>query len=177
MPVPSPAPSAGMDFYKCASVDASNSTWKGYKAMQDPVTHTYSFESTVTSGLTYSSPVPAVGSIYNSDCSIRAILYHTAKVYLRDLPFSTDMEDTVVHDTPIASGGSVSISNGSLLFPSSGTNYIKYAGLARQPSIFSIVFWMKYGENNSSNNVPVLWGNELNESQTSYVRIPYEGTL
>lgn len=53
-----------MDFYKCASVDTVNHTWTGYKAVLN--SGVYSFESTVTSGLTYGSGyTPAVGSIYD----------------------------------------------------------------------------------------------------------------
>ena len=51
------------DFYKCASVDTVNSTWTGYKAVLS--NGAYTFESTVTSGLTYGSGfTPEVGQIY-----------------------------------------------------------------------------------------------------------------
>ena len=121
--------------------------------------------------------MPVPGLVYNADCSIQAILYHTVLNYFRNLPFSSNYEDTILHDTPISFDGEYSITNGSLEFPSSGANYIKYAGLAQQPGIFSIVFWIKYGEDNESNNTPVMFGNDLNESQTSFFRFPYAGTF
>lgn len=61
------------DYYKCASVDASNSTWTGYKALlADGV---YSFESNSTSGLTYSVVTPEVGKVYDSSALVKASLY------------------------------------------------------------------------------------------------------
>ena len=53
------------DYLKCATVTSGGSTWTGYKAvLSDGV---YSFESTVTSGLTYGAGfVPQVGKIYTN---------------------------------------------------------------------------------------------------------------
>ncbi|MBE6376686.1 MAG: LamG domain-containing protein [Lentisphaerae bacterium] len=57
--------SSGMDFYKCSSVDTSAKTWAGYKAvLADGV---YSFEETVTEGLSYTIITPAVGNVYTAD--------------------------------------------------------------------------------------------------------------
>ena len=57
------------DFYKCASVDASNKTWTGYKAvLADGV---YSFEDAVTEGLIYGGGLtPAVKGIYDDGALI-----------------------------------------------------------------------------------------------------------
>lgn len=64
---------SSMDFYKCASV--SSGTWTGYKAVFDSVSGTYSFEQSVTSGLTYTSVTPSVGKVYADGALIRAVLY------------------------------------------------------------------------------------------------------
>ncbi|MDD3153488.1 MAG: LamG domain-containing protein [Victivallaceae bacterium] len=57
------------DYYRCASVDTTAQTWTGYKAvLTDGV---YSFESTVTTGLTYTSVVPVVNSIYTADALVK----------------------------------------------------------------------------------------------------------
>lgn len=58
-----------MLFYKCASVDTANKTWTGYKAVStDGI---YSFEETVTEGLTYGTAfTPSVDKIYNADVTV-----------------------------------------------------------------------------------------------------------
>lgn len=59
----------GGTFYKCASVNATDKTWTGYKAvLADGI---YIFEDAATAGLTYGVAfIPAVGSIYNADATI-----------------------------------------------------------------------------------------------------------
>jgi hypothetical protein len=64
---------SSMDFYKCASVDATAKTWTGYKAVfADGV---YSFEESVTSGLTYTAITPVIGRVYTADalCEIKKL--------------------------------------------------------------------------------------------------------
>ena len=63
------------DYYKCATVNAQHQTWTGYRAVQDPVTHVYSFEATVTGGLTYSVVTPEVGKVYADGALIEANLF------------------------------------------------------------------------------------------------------
>lgn len=55
-------------YYKCASVDTTAKTWTGYKAVLS--NGVYTFETTITSGLTYTSVVPVVGDIYNDNALI-----------------------------------------------------------------------------------------------------------
>ena len=45
-------------------------TWSGYKAVFDSTAGTWSFESGVTSGLTYTSVTPIVGGIYSADALV-----------------------------------------------------------------------------------------------------------
>ena len=53
------------EYYRCASVDTAAKTWTGYKAvLTDGV---YAFDTTVTTGLTYTSVTPVVGNIYTVD--------------------------------------------------------------------------------------------------------------
>lgn len=58
------------EYYKCASVDTSAKTWSGYKAVFDSTAGTWSFESGVTAGLTYTSVTPVVGVIYTKDALV-----------------------------------------------------------------------------------------------------------
>ena len=53
------------EYYRCASVDTSAKTWTGYRAVLNE--GVYTFEDTVTTGLSYTSVIPQVGSIYSSD--------------------------------------------------------------------------------------------------------------
>jgi len=56
---------SGINFYKCASIDTTNHTWTGYKAVIDTETGAWSFESIITNGLTYNNfPVPSIDSVY-----------------------------------------------------------------------------------------------------------------
>ena len=64
------------DFYKCASVNTANNTWTGYKAVLSG--GSYTFEATVTSGLTYGAGfTPAVGNVYSEDTRIQAAKLYT----------------------------------------------------------------------------------------------------
>ena len=65
------------EYYKCASVDTSANTWSGYKAVFDSSTGTWSFESDVTAGLTYTSVTPIVGGIYSADALVIVSLLYT----------------------------------------------------------------------------------------------------
>ena len=67
--------SNSMNFYKCASVDTTLSTWTGYKAIQDQTTNIYTFEETITSGLTYNNIIPLTGNVYSNNALIKANLY------------------------------------------------------------------------------------------------------
>lgn len=55
----------------------SGSTWSGYKAVFDSGTGTWSFESDVTEGLTYTSVTPVVGVIYTIDALVTVASVYT----------------------------------------------------------------------------------------------------
>ena len=52
-------------------------TWSGYKAVFDSAAGTWSFESDVTEGLTYTSVTPIVGGIYSADALVIVSLLYT----------------------------------------------------------------------------------------------------
>lgn len=62
--------SSGIDFFKCASVNTTDKTWTGYKAVL--VEGIYIFDDTATAGLTYGTGyTPAVGDIYNQIATVK----------------------------------------------------------------------------------------------------------
>lgn len=75
IPVTNESSGAVASYYKCASVDTSAKTWSGYKAVFDSSTGTWSFESGITDGLTYTIVTPQVGSTYNADATLTVMLH------------------------------------------------------------------------------------------------------
>lgn len=71
LPVPDNGIKVGeaAEYYKCASVDTTAKTWTGYKAVL--TNGVYTFEETVTAGLTYGLVVPEVGGIYTDGTLVR----------------------------------------------------------------------------------------------------------
>ena len=60
---------SGTGFYKCSSVDNTNKTWTGYKAVLND--GAYSFEGTATTGMTYGNGLtPVVDGIYDSEALV-----------------------------------------------------------------------------------------------------------
>ena len=57
-------------FSDVSSASTGSKTWSGYKAVFDSGAGTWSFESGVTSGLTYTSVTPTVGGIYSADALV-----------------------------------------------------------------------------------------------------------
>ena len=55
-------------------------TWSGYKAVFDSTAGTWSFESDVTAGLTYTSVTPIVGGIYSADALVIVSLLYDGTV-------------------------------------------------------------------------------------------------
>ena len=71
LPVPDNGIKVGeaTEYYKCASVDTVNKTWTGYKAVLTD--GFYSFEETVTEGLTYGAAfTPVIGLIHDAACTM-----------------------------------------------------------------------------------------------------------
>ena len=78
------------DFYKCASVDTEAQTWTGYKAVFDSGAGTWSFESNVTEGLTYTSVTPEIGGIYSADALVIVSLLYSGTPVLTSPTGMTD---------------------------------------------------------------------------------------
>lgn len=85
------------EYYKCASVDASAKTWTGYKAVFDSGAGTWSFESGVTSGLTYTSVTPEIGGIYSADAlaRIQSLYQGEPSGLVFRAPLASDLVDIV----------------------------------------------------------------------------------
>lgn len=121
---------SSMEFYRCASVNTSAKTWTGYKAvLEDGV---YSFEETVTDGLSYTIITPEVGKVYTADALIVVDYVYTGmpEAYL-DLPLTTDYDGTLNGvATNFSSGvvGNLSFIDGALNFPG-GDSYLNLPGV------------------------------------------------
>ena len=63
------AGSYSISFYKCASVDAANQKWTGFKVIF--ANGVYSFAKNLTYDLSYSSVVPVIGGIYSENALIK----------------------------------------------------------------------------------------------------------
>ena len=85
------------ELYKCASVDTTNGTWTGYKALYDAATRTYSFDTVVTEGLQYFDIKPSIGNIYTEDALviIKSLWQGEPSGCIFHAPFSNDLIDTV----------------------------------------------------------------------------------
>ena len=81
------------EYYKCASVDTSAKTWSGYKAVFDSTAGTWSFEDTVTEGLTYTSVTPIVGGIYSPDALVTVSMLYDGTVTLPGCVFYAELKD------------------------------------------------------------------------------------
>lgn len=87
--------SASDSFYKCDSVDKKNKTWTGYKAVLSD--EGYSFEETLTEGLTYDSALtpPAPKGIYNDGALVQVSkLYRRSFIPDNGLVFYAPLHDS-----------------------------------------------------------------------------------
>lgn len=74
----------------------STNTWSGYKAVFDSGTGTWSFESDVTAGLTYTSVTPIVGGIYSADALVTVSMLYDGTVTLPGCVFYAELKDATV---------------------------------------------------------------------------------
>lgn len=152
-------------------------TWDGYKAVLVDGVHT--FESTVTTGLSYGTGfTPVIGTIYNSDATvIVSRLWSGAEADLiAYFPFSTDTTDTIASFTPKDTQGAT-IVDGWLNFQSGETNYLRFDPISgAELTEFTVALKVKVYEY-KYNGAVVLLGTSLNESQTSFFSFPSETEL
>lgn len=81
-------------------------TWSGYKAVFDSGTGTWSFESGVTAGLTYTSVTPIVGGIYSADALVTVSMLYDGTVTLPGCVFYAELKDNT---TELKSGQTLTI--------------------------------------------------------------------
>ena len=70
---PASGGSGGADYYRCVSVSSGGSTWTGNRAVLSG--GSYSYESAVTSGLSFGAVTPEVGKTYTDGALVIATLY------------------------------------------------------------------------------------------------------
>ena len=131
------------DFYKCASVNTSNQTWTGYKAIL--VNGAYNFQQTVTSGLSYGDGfIPIVDKIYTDGAlAIISGLYS-------GLPIA-DIFDATLTSSQTVSGETIIVFDGNVSFNVTQNGiagaYLDYGCLKYPltdiPSAFTLAGWIK----------------------------------
>lgn len=101
------------------------STWSGYKAVFDPSAGTWSFESDVTEGLTYTGLTPVVNKIYTADTTIQlayiklaGILNDETVKFLLYPKSSGTLEDISAggNGVTVTNTGSVAVENNRIVF-------------------------------------------------------------
>lgn len=100
-------------------------TWSGYKAVFDSTTGTWSFESDVTEGLTYTGLTPVVNKIYTADTTIQlayiklaGILNDETVKFLLYPKSSGTLEDISAggNGVTVTNTGSVAVENNRIVF-------------------------------------------------------------
>lgn len=141
--------SCGCTYYKCASVDVSAKTWSGYKAVQQE-NGGYTFEETVTTGLTYTTITPVVDSIYSADCMILVgymVPADTAEIPTADLFYYLPLKTDIVTDT----GATTYAGTGTLTFTTEqgiqcalfdGSQFLRTTNVTDQNNM-TVSFWAK----------------------------------
>lgn len=140
----------GCDFYLCTSVGSG--TWKGRKAvLTDGV---YVFESTETTGLSYSAVRPEVGNIYSADALV-TVSYVYGQMPQNGLKFYAPLKTSFVAETGQQLDNELCQNLESVLFqnvdgvpcavfPNEGElSYVFYTGDYNFNSPLTISFWSK----------------------------------
>ena len=103
----------------------STNTWSGYKAVFNPTDGTWSFEDTVTEGLSYIGITPVVGKIYSADTTIQVgyikldgILNDETVKFLLYPKLNGTLEDvsTGGNGVTVTNTGSVAVENDRIVF-------------------------------------------------------------
>lgn len=171
------------DYYKCASVDTTEHTWRGYKATLS--NGVYTFAQSATSHLTYdpAKTVPVVNHIYTNGALVEANLYTggmptTGRVFYA--PLSASASEAVTGQTLTTSGTITYATVDGIACASNGSSSeITYSDSALPSGTGSrtVSFWLKaaldtstqwqylvgYGTNQPSAdfNISLYYGNKL----------------
>lgn len=124
-------------------------TWTGYKAVWDSASGVYSFESSVTSSLTYGSGfTPEVGKIYDNGAFVRAELYtgipENGLVLYIPLSSSANVAETGQTLTTVGSGLVYSTVDGIPCCAFSGGSYIGVGTDSLPLGNFTVSYWVKF---------------------------------
>ena len=137
------------EYYKCASVDKEAKTWSGYKAVQQE-NGGYTFEETVTTGLTYTTITPVVDSIYSADCMLLIgymVPADTAEIPTANLFYYLPLKTDIVTDT----GAKTYADTGTLTFTTEqgiqcalfdGSQFLRTTNVTDQNNM-TVSFWAK----------------------------------
>lgn len=137
------------EYYKCASIDTSAKMWSGYKAIQQE-NGGYTFEETITAGLTYTIITPVVDSIYSADCMILVgymVPANTAEIPTADLFYYLPLKTDIVTDT----GATTYAGTGTLTFTTEqgiqcahfdGSQFLRTTNITNQNNM-TFSFWAK----------------------------------
>ena len=124
-------------------------TWSGYKAVQQE-NGGYTFEETVTTGLTYTTITPVVDSIYSADCMILVgymVPADTAEIPTADLFYYLPLKTDIVTDT----GATTYADTGTLTFTTEqgiqcalfdGSQFLRTTNVTNQNNM-TVSFWAK----------------------------------
>ena len=138
------------EYYRCASVDTSEKTWTGYKAvLNDGI---YTFEDTVTTGLAYTSFTPVVGNIYSADALAKvSSLYQGIPLdgLVFYAPLSESKTTTETGELIEEYNAEYTVKNGVPCFHSTQNGYLKVNNLdefrnAYNSGTFACSFWAFY---------------------------------
>lgn len=136
-------------YYKCASVDTVNKTWTGYKAvLTDGI---YSFEDTVTTGLTYTDIIPEIGGIYTDGTNVRIAFLNTG--FPKDYVFFNSLSSFDGWDVR---GATIVEDDNRSVFQTANDGEAQSAVITTDPGVplgnnpFSLSFWFKRTSENGS---------------------------
>ncbi|MBR7149705.1 MAG: LamG domain-containing protein [Oscillospiraceae bacterium] len=150
------------DFYKCASVDTTAKTWTGYKAvLTDGV---YSFEDTVTEGLSYGNGyTPVVGGVYTDGCLVKvSYLWEgvdPSLVFYAD--FKEQSEKALTGQTIVEQGSGLNYSQNGVSF--NGNGYLEVSdttGFPLSGAAFTLHAKVIFNETVSFNHI-LSFGNHV----------------
>jgi hypothetical protein len=200
--------SSGGDFYKCHEV--GDGTWSGYKAVLTTDTETdkqyYTFEETLTEGLTYTSVVPQSGKVYTADALVRVdyiyegnkwafaekfdgSLTHTFE-QLGEAPQFTEIAGRkcmLVDTSHTFSYPAIGLPAGNAprtimawIYTVSGDGYEHYAGYGRSDSVYGDSYY------SSASSITLYYGEaqsdksngqeRINVNEWTHIAVSYDGT-
>ena len=144
------------EYYRCASVETSAKTWTGYRAVLNE--GVYTFEDTVTTGLSYTSVTPQVGKIYSQDASV-GVNYLSGQAPTYGLKFYASLKNSFTPETGQEFHSSLCVNLDQVEFANSGgipgavfpasETHAFYDAVENYTAPMSVSFWAKSGGNDN----------------------------